>query len=80
VIYVDHYGNAMTGMRAGNAPRDALLAVGAHRLRYARVFSDAADAPFWYDNSQGLVEIAMDRGSAASVLRIGVGTPVAWAA
>jgi S-adenosylmethionine hydrolase len=80
VIYVDHYGNAMTGMRAGNAPCDALLAVGAHRLRYARVFSDAGDAPFWYGNSQGLVEISMDRSSAASVLRIGVGTPVAWAA
>jgi S-adenosyl-L-methionine hydrolase (adenosine-forming) len=80
VVYVDHYGNAMTGMRTGNAPRDALLAVGEHRLRYARVFSEAVEAPFWYDNSQGLVEIATNRGSAASALGIEVGTPVAWTA
>jgi len=81
VIYVDHYGNAMTGLRARNAPREALLALGERRLRYARVFSEAPDAaPFWYDNSQGLVEIAMDRASAARELGLRIGTPVAWAA
>jgi S-adenosyl-L-methionine hydrolase (adenosine-forming) len=81
VIYLDHYGNAMTGLRARNAPRQALLAVGERRLSYARVFSAAPDAsPFWYDNSQGLVEIAMNRGSAARELGLEVGTPVAWVA
>jgi S-adenosyl-L-methionine hydrolase (adenosine-forming) len=81
VIYVDHYGNAMTGLRAANAPRAGLLALGGHRLRYARVFSEAPDAaPFWYENSQGLVEIAMNRGNAARELGAGVGTPVAWTA
>jgi S-adenosyl-L-methionine hydrolase (adenosine-forming) len=81
VIYVDHYGNAMTGLRAARAPRDALLALGERRLRYARVFSEAVGAaPFWYENSQGLVEIAMNRAGAARELGIEVGTPVAWAA
>jgi S-adenosylmethionine hydrolase len=45
------------------------------------VFSDAHEGvPFWYENSQGLVEIAMDRASAARALGVDVGTPVAWAA
>jgi S-adenosyl-L-methionine hydrolase (adenosine-forming) len=81
VIYVDHYGNAMTGLRAADVPREAELAVAGRRLSYARVFSDARDgAAFWYENSQGLVEIAMDRASAAGALGLEVGAQVAWAA
>jgi hypothetical protein len=81
VIYVDHYGNAMTGLRAAGAPREAELVVAGRRLRYRRVFSDAHEGvPFWYENSQGLVEIAMDQASAARALGVDVGTPVAWAA
>ena len=81
LIYIDHYGNAMTGLRAGDVPRDARLVVAGRRLAYARVFAEAAPGtPFWYDNSQGLVEIAMSRGSAARELGLEVGTPVAWAA
>ena len=81
VVYVDHYGNALTGLRAARVPREAELAVAGRRLRYARVFSDAVDgAAFWYENSQGLVEVAMDRASAAGALGLEVGTPVAWAA
>jgi len=81
VIFVDHYGNASTGLRADNASREAVLAVQRARLVYARVFSEAqAGEPFWYENSQGLVEIAMDRGSAAERLALRVGTPVAWSA
>jgi len=80
IVYIDHYGNAVTGLRAAGAPREALLAVGAQRLRYARVFSAAPEAAlFWYENSQGLVEIALNRGSAARELGLGIGTPVAWA-
>jgi S-adenosylmethionine hydrolase len=81
VIYIDHYGNAFTGVRAHKAARDATLQVEGARLRYARVFSEApAGEPFWYENSQGLVEIAMDRGSAAERLGLRVGTPIAWIA
>ena len=81
VIYVDHYGNAMTGLRAVDVPREAELVVAARRLRHERVFSDACEGvPFWYENSQGLVEIAIDRASAARALGLDVGTPVAWAA
>ena len=80
IIYVDHYGNAHTGIRASGIPRDAVLAVGEHRLSYARVFSDmAAGEAFWYENSQGLVEIAVNCGSAAQLLQLKIGDGVAWA-
>lgn len=78
VIYLDHYGNVMTGMRASHISREAALVVGATRIPSARVFTEVPPGQtFWYENSVGLVEIAVNRGSAASVLRLAVGSPVA---
>ena len=80
IIYVDHYGNAHTGIRAGGIPRDARLVLGESRLPFARVYAEAAEgAAFWYENSQGLVEIALNCGSAARQLGLNVGDAVAWA-
>lgn len=75
IIYIDHYGNAVTGIRFRAAK--GLVRIGARKLAYARTFGDAR-GPFWYENSMGLVEIAMPRGSAAKRLRLRVGTPVTW--
>jgi hypothetical protein len=80
IIYVDHYGNAHTGIRASGIPREAVLAAGGRRLPYARVFAETAEAAaFWYENSQGLVEIAVNRASAAQLLQLKIGDGVAWA-
>lgn len=80
VIFVDHYGNAHSGMRAGGIAHSASLKAGAHRLPYARVFAEAAEGEaFWYENSQGLVEIALKRGSAARLLGLKIGDRLAWA-
>jgi S-adenosylmethionine hydrolase len=73
VIYIDHYGNAVTGIRFANE-RD-LLRVGRRGLRHARTFEDAG-GPFWHENSMGLVEIAARRASAARLLRLRVGSRV----
>ena len=74
MIYVDHYGNALTGLRASNVPREATIEAAGHRLRYARVFADAPDgSAFWYENSSGLVEIALSRDSAAAQLGLKIG-------
>jgi len=79
VIYVDHFGNAHTGLRAGGIACDAALSVGARKLRYARVFSEVAEGEaFWYENSQGLVEIAVNCGSAAQLLGLKIGDRVTW--
>jgi S-adenosylmethionine hydrolase len=79
VIYIDHYGNAMTGIPAAVIKSSNVLRVGNHKLRYARVFSDVAEGEsFWYPNSIGLVEIAMNCGHAAQALMINVGDEVEW--
>jgi len=78
VIYVDHFGNAFTGLRAKLvSPRKRLLA-GTIRIEHARVFSGVAlGSVFWYENSLGLVEIAANSTSAAAKFGLRVGHPVA---
>jgi len=77
VLFVDHYGNAITGMRAaGVSPATRLRARGAE-VGYARVFSEVAPGvPFWYGNSSGLVEIAVNGASAAAQLGLVPGDAV----
>jgi hypothetical protein len=77
IVYVDHYGNAMTGLRAAALKPDVTLAVGGHALPRARTFGDRAPgAPFWYENSSGLVEIAVNQGRADRTLGLAVGSPL----
>lgn len=74
VIYLDHYGNAMTGLRAGNVPHLARIEVNGQAVQYARTFSETqSGAVFWYENSIGLIEIAVNCGSAAQALNLAVG-------
>lgn len=75
VIYIDHYGNAFTGLR--KLRKSWRLRAGGRVLPWARTFEDA-EGPFWYHNSMGLVEIAAPRGNAARLLRLKIGSPVAW--
>jgi len=77
VIYSDRFGNATTGLRAATLPAKAVLAVGDRRLPRAGTFSDVpAGAAFWYENANGLLEIAVNRGSAADDLGLAVGSPI----
>jgi len=77
VIYIDHYGNALTGLRACSVAPTATIAVRGHPLSYARVFAEVlVGGAFWYENSIGLVEIAANRASAAERLAIGVGDAI----
>ena len=77
IVYVDHYGNAMTGLRTGSIARDARLRIGGRAIAHAPVFSAVpAGELFWYPNSIGLVEIAANSASAARALGISVGQKV----
>jgi len=79
VIYIDHYGNAMTGLRAAGRARSARLRLGRRRLAFARVFEAAPRrGVFWTENSLGMVEIAANRASAARRLGLRIGRQVAW--
>lgn len=77
IIYLDHYGNALTGLRSAAISSGARIVTETVELGYAPVFADVAPGvPFWYDNSIGLVEIAVNSGSAAEVLKLKVGDAV----
>lgn len=77
VIYVDHFGNLLTGLRAGSVPRDRGLTINGRVIRYARVFSEVkAGELFWYENSLGLVEVAANSASAQQLLGSGPGSPL----
>lgn len=77
VIYLDHYGNAITGIRAGKLPPETVLTIGNHSLSKATTFSDVAKGrAFWYENSIGLVEISVNGDSAGRCLGIDIGTMV----
>jgi S-adenosylmethionine hydrolase len=78
VIYIDHYGNAVTGLNAGHYPPGAILTVAGQQLVQARTFSSvAAGEAFWYANSMGLVEIAANQVNVAALLGLSIGSAVA---
>lgn len=78
VVYRDGFGNAMTGIRACVMPGDAELVVAGKPLTRARTFSDRARGEaFWFENANGLVEIAVNCGRADDVLGIALGMEVA---
>jgi S-adenosyl-L-methionine hydrolase (adenosine-forming) len=80
IIYADHYGNAFTGIRAHGIAAERRLVAGGHEIGNGKVFSSVTPGTaFWYENSLGLVEIAVSGGSAAQVLGLGIGEPVGWA-
>jgi S-adenosylmethionine hydrolase len=75
VVYIDHYGNAMTGILADYLTDEAKIKSGAHVLHHAPVFSAADETnPFWYRNSCGLIELAVNRGRADQRLDLVVGS------
>jgi len=77
IVYHDHYGNAWTGLRTSALAADAVVRVGEGRLRRARTFSDVpVGEAFWYENSSGLVEIAVNGGAASRLPALAIGKDV----
>jgi S-adenosyl-L-methionine hydrolase (adenosine-forming) len=77
VIYVDHYGNVLIGVRASTVENTATVRLKDRAARHARIFSDVPRGEiFWYENSIGLMEIAANQASAAWLLGITVGDEI----
>ena len=77
IIYIDAFGNAMTGIQAAALPKTARLQAGAQTLENARTFADVPPGQgFWYENSSGLVEIAVNQGRADVQLGLSVGSAI----
>ena len=78
IVYIDRFGNAIMGLRAALIPEGARLAAAGRVLARRRTFSDVAEGEaFWYENSNGLAEIAVNAGRADATLGLAIGTPVA---
>ena len=80
IVYIDHYGNAMTGMRGETVAATASLVCGGRAIAPARTFSAVPPgAAFWYVNSNGLVEIAVNGGRADRLIELTIGSKIAIA-
>ena len=78
IVYIDHYGNAMSGLRGETIASDARLLARGRMIERARTFAAAPQgAAFWYVNSNGLVEVAVNGGRADRTLDLAVGNAVA---
>jgi S-adenosylmethionine hydrolase len=84
ILYVDRFGNLITGLRAeelsrwGAASSEVAVRVGdSHFTGIASTYSDAGEGrPVAYMGSGGRLEIAIRNGNAADALRVGAGEEV----
>ncbi len=78
VIYQDSFGNLITGLRAALVQPGEMMDVRGQRIPRARTFNEVPPGTaFWYENAFGLVEIAVNQGSAALKLGLEVGDEIA---
>lgn len=77
VIYIDGFGNLITGLTKTTLdPRRNILFSG-QEIEYAETFSSKKQGePFWYFNSMGLVEIAVNQRQADEYFGAKTGTPL----
>jgi S-adenosylmethionine hydrolase len=77
IVYVDGFGNAISGMRAENLSPNHRILVHNVEIKGETTFASVPQGTlFWYANSNGLVEIACNRGRADQRLGIGVGAAI----
>ncbi len=69
IIYIDPYGNLTTGIPATSIGRHTCLKINNTKIQYARTYAEMPDdQPYWYINSNQLVEIAVNGSNAQQVL------------
>lgn len=79
IVYFDYYGNAMTGLRYAAQYDGLALSLGGRYIRQAETFCNVEPGEaFWYKNSCGLVEIAVNQGRAERLLDLNLGMDVAF--
>lgn len=77
VIYIDHFGNAMTGIQGIGVFEEQKMVVNNTEIAFAQTFSMVPEGQlFWYVNSSGLVEISANKGSAAEKLDLVIGSEI----
>jgi len=79
IVYFDHYGNAMTGLRYRESYADKTLTLNGLVIGQADTFSAVQEQQaFWYKNACGLIEIAVNKGRAKQQLNLKLGMPIVF--
>lgn len=74
IVYVDRYGNLVSGHRAAAVSEAQTVHAGGRAVPHADTFSAVpAGTAFWYANSNGLIEVAVNQGRADEALGLGAG-------
>lgn len=77
VVYIDAFGNLMTGLDAKNIKKNREIRIGGRAVSYAETFCRVPpEKLFWYSNSLGLIEIAANGDSAAAQLSLVLGDTI----
>ncbi|MBL1141808.1 MAG: SAM-dependent chlorinase/fluorinase [Proteobacteria bacterium] len=77
IIYIDHFGNCMTGIRAESLDKQLVLRIDHQDIVNADTFSDVKEGKaLWYENSNGLIEIAVNQGTAEETLQLKIGSHI----
>ena len=77
IIYIDKFGNAISGRSAKTVSIEDKLKINKYTLNYADTFSSVTiGEAFWYINSMGLVEIAVNQGNAKERFKLEIGSAV----
>jgi len=75
VIYIDGFGNLVTGRRANTMTKTDNIRIVNQKIEHAETFSSREKGqPFWYSNSMGLVEIAVNQLRADDYFDVKMGT------
>jgi S-adenosylmethionine hydrolase len=74
IIYIDHFGNLFSGLRASTLAANISLNYQGQLIPRGITFSDVAiGSPFCYENSNGLLEIAINQGRADDYFKAQIG-------
>ena len=79
IIFIDHFGNCMTGIHAADFNRECTLKVADNLIPHSDTYANVSKGQvFWYQNSNGMVEIAVNNGNASKQLNLDIGTEVTF--
>lgn len=77
VIYVDRFGNLLTGLRAENLGHVEAVSFKGETVPRVWTFSDVAEGmPLCYENPTGLLEIAVNCGRADDYFEVAIGDAI----
>lgn len=77
IVYVDRFGNLITGLRSNALAAAESIVMDGVSLPKCRTFLDVPKSQaFCYENSNGLMEIAINQGRADEYFGVGVGNKI----